>query len=117
MYNQCRLISNFCDEYVDDSNNIDLGHSMMDLAFMLNEILDRYFIPSFTRPVDSGGTHRVGLVDIDPERFRGTNTGIIVSTYRVFKDAYKIDMLKDKRTGKYLALILGIQEGSDIYIY
>ena len=104
MFNQCKLLMDFFKDFIGETTNQALGQDMMDLCDLLNETLDRFFMPSIFHKDEKYNT--VGLIDIDPANLSENNRNNVILTYRVFKNAFKIDMLKSKRLGPFLSNLL-----------
>jgi hypothetical protein len=105
MFDQCKLIENYCEEYVDGSSNRAIAVDMMALTHMINETFNRYFVPCFMSSRNGGYGH-IGVADIDPDYYVGNNNTRIKKTYLSFRDIFKIDMLDVPRIREFLLPIV-----------
>lgn len=103
MFDQCSLIQVYCEDYIDESSNRSVAVDTTALAHMLNETLDRYFVPCFMGGEDY---NNIGVADVDPGHSSGENDRNLRRTYLSFKNTFKIDMLDALRTRKFLLPIV-----------
>jgi hypothetical protein len=103
IFDQCKLIEEYCEGYVDESSNRHIAVDMMTLSHMINETLNRYFIPCFTEEE----LDVIGMADCDPDyHISGGTNKYINRTYSVFLSTFKIDLLEVPRTRKFLLPIV-----------
>jgi hypothetical protein len=103
MFDQCSLIQTYCEDYVDKSSNRAIAVDTTALAHMLNETLNRYFVPCFMGGHDY---KNIGVADVEPRYHSGENDTKLRQTYLSFRNTFKIDMLEVPRTRKFLLPIV-----------
>ena len=107
MFDDCKLINNFCGDYVDKSSNRSFATDMMGLSHTINETLDRHFIPCFNN-ISTVESTDIGLADVNPSvnDISQDYAEKIQNTYRIFKNSFEVDMLEVSRIKPYLLPIV-----------
>lgn len=100
MFNQCKLIMTFCRDFVDESSNRTVAVDMLNLGDMINEILNRHFMPYLSSA--DREKYSIGFIDIHPTHYNDKYLDVVHRTYRIFKSAFQINLLDNQRLNPYL---------------